>query len=118
MGSSLAWRRGRVSVLRACVTCGIPSTGNYCPDHEPKPWATSRRKARVKVSGWEEQRRARRVLARYLGACHWCGHKGATQVDHVVPLADGGPDDETNLAPIHADCHRTKTQAEARRARA
>ena len=53
-----------------------------------------------------------------MGACHWCGHKGATEVDHVVPLAEGGPDTEQNLAPIHADCHREKTAAEARRARA
>jgi 5-methylcytosine-specific restriction protein A len=52
-----------------------------------------------------------------MGCCHICGRKDATQVDHVIPLAEGGPDDETNLAPIHEDCHRAKTQAEARRAR-
>jgi hypothetical protein len=35
---------GGMTVLRACVTCGVPSKGSYCPDHEPKPWATSRRR--------------------------------------------------------------------------
>jgi hypothetical protein len=62
---------------------------------------TSRRRELRSVSGWEEQRRARRILDRY-----------------VVPLTEGSADDESNLAPIHEDCHRCKTHAEARRARA
>jgi 5-methylcytosine-specific restriction enzyme A len=105
-------------IFRACVKCGIPSTESYCPAHKPKPWQSSRRKERRAVSGWEEQRRARRVLAGYFGCCHICGNPGATEVDHVVALAEGGPDDETNLGPIPADCHRAKTMAESRRARA
>jgi 5-methylcytosine-specific restriction protein A len=44
---------------------------------------------------------------------------GADQVDHVIPLSQGGADSVDNLAVIHADpCHREKTQAESRRARA
>ena len=92
-------------ILRACVRCGVPTENGYCDRH------------RRTVSGWEEQRRARRVLDRCVGCCHLCGNPGATQVDHVIPLAEGGADDETNLAPIHEHCHREKTQAEARRAR-
>jgi 5-methylcytosine-specific restriction enzyme A len=108
-----------MSVMRACVRCGIPSKGSYCPEHKPQPWENSRRRQRVTVSGWEEQRRAKRVLARFLFACHWCGRSNpqADQVDHVVPLAEGGADDESNLAPIHDHCHVEKTQAEAKRAR-
>ena len=108
-----------MSVLRACVTCGIPSGGSYCPEHQPKPWATSRRRQRLTVSGWEAQRRAKRVLARYMSACHWCGRSNppADQVDHVIPLAGGGADDETNLAPIHSACHVEKTRIEAQRER-
>jgi 5-methylcytosine-specific restriction protein A len=50
--------------------------------------------------------------------CHVCGHGGADEVDHVVPLAEGGLDHVSNLAPIHKrPCHQTKTQAEAQRAR-
>lgn len=75
------------------------------------------------MSGWEQQQRARRVLAEHVDedgfpVCHVCGRPGADQVDHVIPLAEGGADDETNLRPIHAvPCHRDKTQAEATRAR-
>ncbi len=29
--------------------------------------------------------------------------------DHVVPLALGGADDETNLTAVHRSCHRLKT---------
>lgn len=104
-------------ILRACVTCGTPSPESYCAAHKPKPWGTSRRRDRRTVSGWEEQRRARRILARFMGCCHICGRPGATEVDHIVSLAYGGGDDEANLAPVHVDCHRDKTQAESRRAR-
>jgi 5-methylcytosine-specific restriction endonuclease McrA len=107
-----------VTVLRACVKCGKPSAESYCSEHKPVPWATSTRRQRVKVSGSVEQVRAKRIIARYLTACHECGKAGADQGDHVVPLAEGGPDDESNIAPIHAEpCHRAKTAAEAKRAR-
>ena len=107
-----------MTVLRSCVTCGKPSPESYCAEHKPKPWQ-GKRKGRLTVSGWEEQRRAKRVLKRLLYCCHVCGRLGADEVDHVVALAEGGADDESNLAPIHAEpCHRVKTAAEARRARA
>jgi 5-methylcytosine-specific restriction enzyme A len=41
----------------------------------------------------------------------------ATIRDHVVNLADGGRDDESNEQAICEDCHATKTAAEAHRGR-
>jgi 5-methylcytosine-specific restriction protein A len=44
------------------------------------------------------------------GRCHLCG--GAIQagqtwdVDHVIPLAQGGSNDPSNLRPAHEKCHR------------
>lgn len=104
---------------RPCLTCGTPADGSYCREHEPEPWGDSKRRQRVRLSGGAEQARARRVLRAYATVCHVCGRPGATEVDHVVPLAEGGADDETNLAPVHATpCHQAKTAAEAARGRA
>lgn len=51
--------------------------------------------------------------------CQPCKHQGriteATEVDHIVNVAEGGSDDDTNLQAICTECHGLKTQAEARR---
>jgi 5-methylcytosine-specific restriction protein A len=58
----------------------------------------------------------RRILARDHGICHVCGRTCANEVDHVIPAIDGGSDDDSNLAAIHArPCHVKKTAAEANR---
>lgn len=66
-------------------------------------------------SGSREQKINRAVMLRDEGLCA-CGHL-ATQVDHVTPLAEGGSDDMDNRRAICTDCHKTKTQQEAARAR-
>ena len=105
-------------MTRAAKICPAPDCPNLqpCPDHAPKPWSSSTRRQST-VSGWEQQRRAKRILRRD-DTCHVCGLPGANEVDHVIPIAEGGADDETNLAPIHSiPCHRRKTAEEAKRAR-
>lgn len=37
---------------------------------------------------------------------------GATEVDHRVPLKQGGTDDRQNLQGLCHDCHAAKTKAE------
>jgi 5-methylcytosine-specific restriction endonuclease McrA len=48
--------------------------------------------------------------------CRPCKQAGRTTlaaaVDHIIPKADGGADDESNLQPICAECHRMKTARE------
>ena len=88
-----------------------------CPDHERKPWEGSTRRDKVKLSGWAEQKRARYILQKYDTVCHRCKAPGGTEVDHVIPLSEGGADAEENLRPIHRDCHRIKSQEEAKRGR-
>ena len=64
--------------------------------------------------------RKRERLFRSEPLCRICGALGrvslATEVDHVVPLAEGGSNDDANLQPICGDCHKAKTAEEIRRA--
>jgi len=46
--------------------------------------------------------------------CHICNLpidpvRQRHELDHVIPLASGGTDDDDNLAPAHAKCHLEKT---------
>jgi 5-methylcytosine-specific restriction endonuclease McrA len=55
-------------------------------------------------------------LDRHAGdlVCVLCGARRsqrarvAFDIDHLVPLEDGGPDDEWNTAPLCRDCHTIK----------
>ena len=73
----------------------------------------SRRSAPLPAD-WSRLRR--RILRRDMGVCYICGRPGANSVDHIRSVADGGSDDESNLAAVHArPCHERKTAAEANR---
>jgi 5-methylcytosine-specific restriction protein A len=65
-------------------------------------------------SEWDKQRR--RVLERDNYLCQVCMKKGwisrARQVDHVLPKAFGGSDDDDNLQSICVPCHKAKTALE------
>ena len=103
---------------RVCAEPGCPNL-TPCPTHTRAPWTGSRRRDRIGKTGWQIQADARRILRRHHNICHICGQPGATQVDHVVPIGEGGTDDDTNKRPIHPHpCHTNKTAAEAARARA
>lgn len=106
--------------MRASKLCSVPDCPNPqpCPEHERKPWdGRTGRHGRMR-SGSAEQRLNRLVMLRYEGRCHVCGGYGADEVDHVVPLSEGGSDGAENRRPIHSvPCHRDKTAAEAQRAR-
>lgn len=53
--------------------------------------------------------------------CRECTRHGRTTVatvrDHVIPLFEGGRDDESNEQPLCQDCSDAKSAAEARRGR-
>lgn len=59
-------------------------------------------------------RRKLAVFEAHAGRCHICGGKidgtrEAWELEHIIPIAMGGEDDETNAAPAHASCHKGKT---------
>lgn len=45
------------------------------------------------------------------GMCHICGQGGADAIDHIVPVAWGGSDDISNLAPAHTSCNSARGDA-------
>lgn len=65
---------------------------------------------------WSTKERAAIFLAAD-GLCHICSGKIATgeawELEHVIPLAQGGDDAAENLRPAHAKCHKAKTAEDA-----
>jgi 5-methylcytosine-specific restriction endonuclease McrA len=56
-----------------------------------------------------------KIFLAHSGVCHLCGEKinGTKEVwelEHVIPFAMGGKDDESNLRPAHKSCHSQKTK--------
>lgn len=51
------------------------------------------------------------------GLCHLCGQRIQVgerwDVEHPIPLALGGADDESNMSPAHVKCHAGKSAADA-----
>lgn len=57
------------------------------------------------------------IFERAHGRCHLCGQKIQVgekwEVEHPIPLAIGGADDESNMAPAHVKCHTGKSADDA-----
>lgn len=66
--------------------------------------------------GWQWQKLRKAMLAQE-PLCRTCQARGmvtaATELDHIVPKAQGGTDDPGNLAPICTPCHKDKTAHES-----
>lgn len=100
--------------------CHEITTGGRCERHAARrAWQHSRRNELLGQSGWVQRATRRRILERDRGICYVCHQPGADQVDHVIPVTEGGTSSDDNLAAIHdRPCHKNKTSAEAARARA
>jgi 5-methylcytosine-specific restriction endonuclease McrA len=48
------------------------------------------------------------VLEAFEGVCALCGSSEYLQIDHIVPLCDGGENAASNLRPLCRDCHGDK----------
>lgn len=113
----MALRPNKPCRAKGCQVLTRAACG-YCDEHvgQAKAWATRQGSGR----GGRPWRRTREeVLKRdnYLCQCEDCKRLGrvrpAHEVDHVVPLAQGGTDSLSNLAAINHDCHRVKTLRES-----
>lgn len=99
---------------RLCPTCRTLITSQRCPTCTPAPWANSKRSG-----GSRAWRRLRRVVFNEQGGM--CAVPGcpdlADQLDHIVPVSEGGTDERSNVQALCLDHHTEKTQQEAARAR-
>lgn len=111
-------------MAKACGHPGCPGLvtrkgASRCPTHDPGPWGgptLDERRARTKTP---EHRRDRAIVkARDHATCYICAtHDPQGQMDHVIPVTEGGTDDLTNKAWICSPCHATKSAQEGARAR-
>jgi 5-methylcytosine-specific restriction protein A len=97
----------------------LPPGVRRCPQHMTNPahgWGGNDRRIRGR-----QLQRMRDRLFRKQPLCVVCLDQGRTTMatirDHVIPLAEGGRDDETNEQPLCQACSDTKTHAEAQRGR-
>lgn len=59
-----------------------------------------------------------RILVRDRYTCQQCGRIGDdNQVDHIVNVAQGGTDDDSNLQTLCIPCHKAKTALESQAGR-
>ena len=88
-------------MLKACVVCGTPSDQARCEKHR-----YNRDRSRA------ARRQRLRIVRRDGYRCRRCGKLLAgttdTHVDHIVPLAFGGPTTDSNLQTLCAACNMAK----------
>lgn len=114
---------------RVCAEPGCPEYANgsgMCPHHRQKHRREAdRRVGRVRGSKWRSAR-ATVLRTNPWCACKGCEHCGdqprgsclevATEVDHVIPLNEGGASTElANLQGLCHGCHVAKTREEQQR---
>lgn len=106
---------------RAPTICGQPGCANDqpCPDHAPKPWRNNTERRPTALRGRARQQRNARILHRDHHRCQAATHDPrcdgtATEVDHVIPLAEGGPETDNNLAAINTRCNALKARTDGR----
>lgn len=67
----------------------------------------------ARVRGRAAQESRQRILKRDNGLCQACLRRGlitiGDEVDHIIGLAQGGTDDDSNKESLCHDCHATKT---------
>jgi len=78
-------------------------------------WSRTSRHARGYGHQWDKLRT--RILARDKHLCQACKRRGtvtaANHVDHIMPKAKGGTDDEGNLQSLCKPCHDAKSVVDA-----
>lgn len=109
---------------KSCAIKSCPNViaeGKYCNTHKQYQANESRVKNSTERHRHEHTRRWQRLRLFYLRAnplCIDCKKQDkivpASEVHHIVPIARGGTDDESNLEALCKSCHSKKTAEENR----
>jgi 5-methylcytosine-specific restriction protein A len=107
---------------RPCTKQGcrklVADGSGRCADHPREAWAKVTPTKRITGRRLQAMRAA---LFKRHPLCVMCLEEdlavAATERDHVVPLAEGGLDDESNEQALCTACHETKSAAESQRGR-
>ncbi|WP_416972552.1 HNH endonuclease [Streptomyces sp. 4F14] len=111
-------RAASICLVRGCVK--RTARAGRCEVHAPAPepsWTrpSARNQTNRAVSSLWERRVRPLALARDGFACVRCGGRSALEVDHVVPIAQGGTWTLDNAQTLCRDCHGRKSAEERRK---
>lgn len=88
----------------SCRTAWIASPARFCPECI-RARDAARGTTDSRGLGWSYQKKRAAILQRDGYVCWLCGQPGADTVDHVIPRARGGTDDDDNLRAAHLSCN-------------
>lgn len=102
-------RAGRVCPVIGCFEI-VSSISRYCENCSAEKQKASNRKrsSKSRERYGKEWQRTRADYLMMQPNCVDCGRLAA-EVDHIVPIDQGGSDDHTNLASRCKSCHSRKT---------
>lgn len=98
------------------------SRTSRCVQHARPAWETNQGTTAHQRGYGARWRKLRALVLAEEPLCRECSKAGriaaARIVDHIVPKAEGGGDERSNLQPLCLRCSNDKTQREAQRGRA
>lgn len=109
------------SAPKPCTVCStlVRDGTSRCEAHKVAAW--SARRPDIKRTTGRKLQRQRHELFMREPLCRECERHGRVRQaeirDHIVPLAEGGADEDSNIQSLCRDCHDEKTAGESKRGR-
>lgn len=105
---------------KPCTVCTVlvRDGSARCAAHKPLAWTP--RVDVKRISGRRLQAKRAKLFANepFCRECRKAGRSVLGKIrDHIVPLAEGGPDDDDNVQPLCGACDQIKTAADSARGR-